>query len=160
MFNPIPQTSSDSLFVHSTDAKSNEKHINFQESTPPKPKKISFLDKPPIISVPRVFKKRHINHMFAKRTAKSTLLVGNETIEKYFMRIENEKIEKKNLIKAEIKEQTLSLTQIFPQMHLTPELKVKWIRVRNKLRIHVSMVKSHQDVKLFGLNYNKNGHIK
>lgn len=148
--------SRDSMFIRSPEEKSKEKHITFEEDS----QKIS---KPPNLHESNQLatsshrKRTVFNNRKSRRTAQSMQLFGNETVEEYFKRIDIEKTKKKNLIQAEIREQMMSLSQIFPRLNLSPSLRLKWIRVRTKLKLHVSMVKSHKEIKLYGLNYSKKG---
>lgn len=89
-----------------------------------------------------------------KRKLQSLCLVGDEKIEEYFKRIKEERLKIKTHIEKEIEEQKLSLSKIFPQIHLKKHLKEKWFRVRTKLKLHVSLLKSHKDIKLYGINHN------
>ena len=89
-----------------------------------------------------------------RREAKSLILVGNETTENYFKRIELERNKKKSLIQAEIKEQMISLSTSFPKLNLSPSLKLKWLRFRTKLKLHVSFLRSHKEMKLYGISPN------
>lgn len=89
-----------------------------------------------------------------KRKLQSLCLVGNEKIEEYFKRVKEERLKIKTHIEKEIEEQKLSLSKIFPQLHLKKKLKEKWFRVRTKLKLHVSLLKSHKEIKLYGVNHN------
>ena len=156
MYNPLPMKSADSMFVRSPEEKSKEKHITFEEDSQKifKPSNLNESNQLPTT----IQRKRNVfNNRKSRRTAQSMQLFGNETVEEYFKRIDIEKKKKKNLIQAEIREQNMSLSQIFPRLNLSPALRLKWIRVRHKLKLHVSMVKSHKDIKLYGLNYSKKG---
>ena len=99
------------------------------------------------------FPKKLISNTSKRREAKSMMLKGNETIEDYFKRIDMERNQKKTLLQEEIKEQMQSLTTIFPSIKLSKNLKTKWFRVRNKLKLHCSFMKSHRNIKLFGITH-------
>lgn len=104
--------------------------------------------------------KKMLSARSKRKDFKSMVLVGNETVDEYFKRINNERLQKKDIIQREIEEQKLSFSTIFPVLHLRKQLKDKWFRVRNKLKLHVSLVKSHKEIKLYGININGSNKIK
>ena len=157
MYNPLPTKSADSMFVHSPEEKLKEKHITFEEDSQKTSKPSNFNENTQLATSSSQRKRKLFNNRKSRRTAQSMQLFGNETVEEYFKRIDIEKSKKKNLIQAEIREQMMSLSQIFPRLNLSPTLRLKWIRVRYKLKLHVAMVKSHKEIKLYGLNYYRKG---